>query len=502
MATTESIERAPAAPAAASPRVPLDRYELAVVAIAVLAQWIRPLGSSLWLDETGTFFVLQAGSFRGVAHRALEFQGQFPLYHVLLWAWTRVAGTGEIALRLPSVVAGLVAGWLAYRCALRLFGDVVIARLTAYILVMLGPVAFAAADARPYAITLAVFVGATLALFRWLDTDRTIDAVVYLVLVAVTLYLHYLFALAFVGHACWILPRLRRMGRRAIFVAAGGAIVLAILLAPAVPHFVDVYGRREAMSLFTYGSPFELLTYLVPPTIAAAFLVARFAGSGPPLSSTPPVLRRRDAIALVVWLVVPPTTLFLVGRVTGVGLWAERHFLSYSPALAMLAACAFALLSPARRRIAVVVLATLFVLTVARPTHGPGDWRGAAAAANAVSLGPNTTVLVYTGFSESRRFDWVADPERSQLFLAPFLAYPVEGRMYALPLKLNAQSEAYVSRILSTDALHTDRFLLITDEILESFDVWIADQTRADGFSAHMIGQFDGIRVIAFERTT
>jgi hypothetical protein len=502
MATTETIERTPAAPAPDPRRVSADRYELAVVAIAVLAQWIRPLGSSLWLDETGTFFVLQAGSFRGVVDRALGFQGQFPLYHVLLWGWTRVAGTSEVALRLPSVAAGLAAAWLAYRCALRLFDDVVVARLTAYVVVMLGPVAFAAADARPYALTLMVLVGATLALLRWLDTERALDGLAYVVLVAVTLYLHYLFGLALIGHACWILPKLRRMGRRGVIAGIGAAVLLAVLLAPAIPHLVDVYGRREAMSLFTYGSPFELLTYLVPPTISVAFLVARFAGSGPALSASPPALRRDVAIPLVVWLVVPPTTLFLVGRITGVGLWAERHFLSYSPALAMLAACAFGLLAPARRRVGVAVLATLFVLTVARPTHGPGDWREAAAAANSVSLGPDTPVFVYTGFSESRRLDWVRDPGRSRLFVAPFVAYPVEGHIYALPLKLNAQSEAYVSRILSTELTHTDRFVLITDEILESFDVWLADATKAAGFSPHRIGEFDGIRVIAFERAS
>jgi hypothetical protein len=501
MATIDAVGRAPVVERPDVQAAPFDRYLLLVVTVVVLAEWVRPLGSSLWLDETGTYFVLHAGGLHDVVHRALDFQGQFPLYCTLLWVWTRVFGMSEVALRLPSLVAGIAAVWLAYRVALRLFDDVVVARLTACILVMLGPVAFAAADARPYAITLAVFLAATLLLLRWIDGGRIVDGLGYLLLAAVTLYLHYLFGLAYVAHLLLIAPSLRRMGRRGLAVAVSGAAIFAALLAPAVPHFVDVYGRRDAMSLFTYGSMIDLLTVLVPPTLVVAFLVARFSGADAPWASpSPPTVRREVVVPLVVWAVLPPATLFLIGRVTGVGLWAERHFLSYAPALAMLAACAFALLSRARQRVAVAVLATAFVLTFSQPGHARGDFRSAADAANALSVGSQTPVFVYTGFSESRRLDWVRDPEHSQLFLAPFSAYPIDGHMFALPLRLTVRSEEYVSGLL-TDAMHSDRILLVTDEGSESFDVWLGDQTRPDGYIRTTVGDYDGVRVVSFDRT-
>jgi hypothetical protein len=256
------------------------------------------------------------------------------------------------------------------------------------------------------------------------------------------------------------------------------------------------------MSLFTFGSPMELLTYLVPPTIVIGFLVARFAGGESDRSAwSSPAMPRRVILPLVVWVVLPPTTLFVVGRVTGVGLWAQRHFLSYTPALAMLAACAFAALSAARQRIGIVVLAIAFVVAFSQPGHASGDLRAAARAANAMSLGPQTPVFVYTGFSESRRLDWVRDPEHSQLFLAPFLAYPIEGRLYALPLRLTSRTEAYVSGLL-TDAMGSDRILLVTGEASYSFDVWLADVTGRYGYTSRTVADYSGVRVVAFDRSS
>jgi uncharacterized membrane protein len=133
------------------------------------------------LDETGTFWVIQ-GDLADVIRRALDFQGQFPLYHVLLWGWTRIAGTGELALRLPSLFAALLATWLCYRLALRLFGEVAIARIAACVFVLLHPVAFAAADARPHALALAALLGAALRSSGGSESERLRDGAAFVAL--------------------------------------------------------------------------------------------------------------------------------------------------------------------------------------------------------------------------------------------------------------------------------------------------------------------------------
>jgi uncharacterized membrane protein len=436
-----------------------------------------------------------------VIRRALDFQGQFPLYHVLLWGWTRIAGTGELALRLPSLFAALLATWLCYRLALRLFGEVAVARLAACVFVLLHPVAFAAADARPYALALAALLGAGLALVRWVQSERLRDGAAFVGLAALTLSLHYLFALALIPLALFALTRVRHRGRRAAVAAVVAAGALAVLLLPTIPHFIEVFGRRHAMSLLTFGSVREVLVWVVPPMIVLAFLTGAFAT----VADDEVVPRANEVdrgllVFLVAWLLVPPVTLFVVGRVSGIGLYAERHFLSAVPALALLAGVALATLSLRRQRIAVVVLAILFVLSYSAPSLVNSDWRGAARAADAASGGPDTPVFVYTGFSESQQMDWILDEERSQLFLAPLAVYPVEGRTYPLPFELTDRAKEYVEGILASDAAGADRIILITSESKAAYDQWLADRASILGYVERDLGNFGDVRVLVFER--
>lgn len=478
-----------------------DYYLLAVGLFGVLAVWIRPLASSLWLDETGTFWVIR-GSLSDVIHRALDFQGQFPVYHVFLWGWSKLVGTSEVALRLPSLFGALLATWLCYRLALRLFGDVTVARLAACIFVLLQPVAFAAADARPYALALATLLGATVTLVRWQESEKLRDGILYVGLTALTLYLHYLFALALIPHALLAYRQVRREGRRGAVAVAGATGALALLLVPTIPHFIDVFGRRGAMSLFTFGSTLELLAWVAPPMIVVSYLV----GSLVNLPDEAPAPRRREVprnllLFLGLWLVLPPLMLYVAGRVSGIGLFAERHFLSSVPALALLAASAFARLSIRQQRIGLAILAMLFVLSYSNPpTHGLSDWQSADQAANALSEGPQTPVFVYSGFSESSQMGWILDKERSQLFLAPLAAYPVEGRAYPLPLALTDRAKAYVEGILVSEAPGSDRIILITTELTLTYDVWLTERTSLLGYARRDVGEFGNVRVLVFER--
>jgi hypothetical protein len=276
---------------------------------------------------------------------------------------------------------------------------------------------------------------------------------------------------------------------------------LVLLLIPAMPHLVDVIGRRQAMSLFTFGSIADVLAWIAPPMIVVAFVAGRYT----PLRDDGP-MSRADAIPshllafLALWLVLPPLTLYVAGQITGIGLYAQRHFLSSVPAVALLAAVAFGRMNLRRQRIALIVLAMLFVITSASPNHVASDWRGAARAANALSDGPRTPILVYTGFSESTQIDRVLDEEQSRLFLAPLAAYPVEGKAFPLPFELTDAAKDYVEGILASQAAGADRIILITSERTWTYDVWLEGRTSALGFVEHPAGWFGDVRVLLFER--
>lgn len=71
------------------------------------------LNQSLWLDEA-----IQAMALKGyygpiLGYALSDFQP--PLYHFILMAWTRLAGTGEVALRIPSLLAGTLLTYYSYQ---------------------------------------------------------------------------------------------------------------------------------------------------------------------------------------------------------------------------------------------------------------------------------------------------------------------------------------------------------------------------------------------------
>ena len=203
------------------------------VQVATITRWpcassgsspcaIRQLASSLWLDETGTFMVIR-GSLNDVVDQGLEIQGQFPLYHAFLWCWSRLAGTSEIALRLlrPCSVHSSPPG-CATGSPCDSFTDVIVARLAAYVFVLLPPVAFSGPqcpDPTPLAFA-ALVVPKTVVLFRWMES-RQLNDILYVGLIALTLYLDYMFALA----AC---PRLCRLST-CTAESRRGAITVAVV---------------------------------------------------------------------------------------------------------------------------------------------------------------------------------------------------------------------------------------------------------------------------------
>jgi mannosyltransferase len=78
------------------------------------------LGQSLWLDEAIEALAMQGRMGPILSYALADFQP--PLYHGLLYIITQLFGTSEIALRLPSFLAGLGVVYLGGKLAERLGG--------------------------------------------------------------------------------------------------------------------------------------------------------------------------------------------------------------------------------------------------------------------------------------------------------------------------------------------------------------------------------------------
>src|SRR4051794_14964681 len=88
------------------------------IGVVALALRIPPLGDSLWLDELHTAWCA-IGPLDEVASRA-ALGNQSPVFFGLEWLLVGVVGESEVALRLPSLLAGtllpLAVFLLARRC--------------------------------------------------------------------------------------------------------------------------------------------------------------------------------------------------------------------------------------------------------------------------------------------------------------------------------------------------------------------------------------------------
>ena len=89
-----------------------------IVLIVGLVLRLINLNQSLWLDEA----VQALTAKNGFAYIFQEIIGDFhpPLYHFLMYFWTKIFGYSEISLRMPSVLFGIATIWMVFLISKRL----------------------------------------------------------------------------------------------------------------------------------------------------------------------------------------------------------------------------------------------------------------------------------------------------------------------------------------------------------------------------------------------
>jgi mannosyltransferase len=202
----------------------------ALIALTALAAALRlpTLGSqSLWLDEVLTGR-LARGSLGDLLHQVAEQEANPPLFYLVEWLWTRLAGTSELALRLPSAVCGIALVPVAYAIGRRLGQPRAAVALAA--LVAVHPLlVYYSQEARGYA---AVALACAVGFLCFLDAvEGRRGALGWALASAVALGCHY-FAIFPVAIEAAIL--LARRGRAALpalaAVGVAGAALLPLVL--------------------------------------------------------------------------------------------------------------------------------------------------------------------------------------------------------------------------------------------------------------------------------
>jgi mannosyltransferase len=311
-----------------------------LMAILSMYQITRP---ALWADELATWGAVRL-SWGSLFRLLGNVDAVVGPYFTLMKAWTSVAGTSTLALRLPSALAMTAAVALLTILGTRLAGRRV-GLLAGLAFAVVPTTSRYAQEARPYAFVILFAVLATLALTWLLDAPGWLRAAGYGAAVALLGAFHLVALLLLVAHGIVVGLRRDRLLLVRWAVAAGAAVLVLLPLA--------WLGHRQSAQI-SWLTPADWRTLVsVPDTIFGTGVVGGFLIALGVLA----VSRSAAPVLAGTWALAPILALYLVSEVTTL-FWA-RYLLYTLPGFVLLAALTLGRLSAGRAAALLVTLALL-----------------------------------------------------------------------------------------------------------------------------------------------
>jgi hypothetical protein len=454
--------------------VPDTTETLWIVALAaglMVQLWFGMIGTSLWRDETGTWWAVADGAAAAI-RRSFYWGGTSPFYFLTVCASTRLLGPSQISLRLPSLFAMAGAIYFLYKIALRLYDR---ASAAVVVLVFLCIASFYAIEARPYALAMLGLTASTWALLRWLDTGRFIHAAIYVVMGAWVVYAHYLLALGLVPGAIFAAVCLRRESRGLAWLGCFFAS-LGLLCLPLARHLQSLSATRSAHTVAAAPSVPQIVEGLMPGALAGVLILGVWVYSvwrgeaGLTGKCTAP-----SALLIGTWSVFAPVFLVLLPLFGDFHLFVDRYYSSALPGQALLLGGLISSIRPGFARKALLVLLVVGTILVQGKfsvrSHGGEDWRAAMAFVNHQAE-TGAPVLFQSGFVEASDFAALRDPKLRDVLFAPQLVYGGPAQSIRLPHASVRTSTPDMERIFR-QVEHAPRFFLLQADYDRSFEMWL-----------------------------
>lgn len=483
------------------------RFYVVLVSAAIFRLWIMGMSSSLWLDETGTYWSVYKG-VRAAISRSQFWPGQNALFMSIEASMVRIAGRSEISLRLPSLLAGVAAVYLVFRFGTHLF-DQESGLLAATMFVSLHELWRSLPTARPYAFALLVSLGSITHLVQWMDRGLNRNAVGYALTTALIPYFHYAFAVCYLVLAIYILYRLRTGSAVTWVRAMAVSAVIFLLLLPLVWH--AIYRKHLSPTSFSVwtGTPRleDFINAFIHPVLAAGIFLGVLTGWALDQKAyciRASAISRATRVLLLTWVTVPIVTLFLVSELTPYKCFIPRYYMVAFPALSLLIGWLIRIL-PETVRVTVsacVVLSALLSFTGlhARVAPHAEDWRTAAQAIRAAHLSNDTPVLVRSGLVETSKVTRDLEISPDSPLLSPLSKYPVPGHVFLLPYALSADTMPYLNELVTKIVQPSAEFAVMVRDDKPEVLRWLTQESSNRGFATSSLGNPQGVTVLVFRR--
>jgi hypothetical protein len=471
-------------------------YALAL-AVAI-STWFGAIRAPLWLDETVSFFVIKGGFSEIVSRQGWP---GVPAYPYILWLWAKAVGTGEVALRISSVLAMVGAVYLLYRSARELFDSDV--AIIAAIVFCLHPIIISEAiDVRPYPFAALAITSSIFVLVRLRHNDSNWLAALFGLAAACIVYFQFLFVV--------ILPALVVC----FFVIKAGApkilwrqfsvalATFALAFLPVIPGLRYMF-HTSGVHVYAEVPAFWQLRGTLAPARVALCLAAILLIAG--------IARRLDlrnfhegrtilfcgSLALV-----PVLILYGVSRGTSIHIFLARYCIVAVPGIALCWAWIVGLINS--RALRLLFCTVLVAVTSYHSFRSPFSrahnytWKYALEVAEKHASADNAPVLICSDLPES---DYLPLPVGSAIkdsaLFAPLTYYPLSVPVVPLPRALNKAAIQAGAQFLQEAAKRREHFLALAFEpSYETLD-WLA--SNAEGtHQVHEVGIFDRVKVLEF----
>lgn len=386
----------------ARPHVPA-RSLMWVLLILLLAAALRVSGAgqrAVWTDEGWTAWAARDHRPAVILDR-LAHDRHPPLYYLTLSAWWTLAGPSHLALRLPSIAAGLLSVALTYRIGADWLGRRA-ALYSALLLAALPLAVYYTTEIRTYGWLLLGTALTSFFFLRTLHRPGARYAALYALSAAFMLYTIYLGVLILaVQGAVGLLLWRGSLRQKGVLIAAWlGALAL---FAPWLAVIVTVQARDLSAGIGGFPGSIETSLDTLLPVVRLAFGDQVALVGGAYLLAAVRRWRIPRALPDVAWAyVVLGGAGVLVGMVVAnlwFGVLAARTLAFLTPLLMLGAGLGLSLLD---RRAGVILALAWLAVTVADPaTIQPRLASDRAAAALAQGYSPGDVIVLETGWDDN-----------------------------------------------------------------------------------------------------